>query len=90
MKWQFPVVSAARGPLAVITLMVKRTELPAASEADILNSKIKLVTLTIEHHLMTEGIRWEYHHSPGSGRSRRPQSLQPAFERASNRSDDRC
>jgi diguanylate cyclase (GGDEF)-like protein/PAS domain S-box-containing protein len=71
MKWQLPVLSRERGLLALMTLMVCRTDVPSPRECDVLASKIKLATLTIEHHLMTDGIQWNAHHDKLTGLANR-------------------
>jgi diguanylate cyclase (GGDEF)-like protein/PAS domain S-box-containing protein len=62
MKWLLPVPSREGGQLAVITLLTPRAEVPGPEENDILSSKVKLATLTIEHHLMTDGLQWTANH----------------------------
>jgi diguanylate cyclase (GGDEF)-like protein/PAS domain S-box-containing protein len=62
MKWLLPVPSRERGQLAAITLLTPRSEPPSSEESEILASKVRLATLTIEHHLMTDGLQWSAHH----------------------------
>jgi diguanylate cyclase (GGDEF)-like protein/PAS domain S-box-containing protein len=71
MKWQLPVPSREHGQLAVITILLPRTGVPTPHESDILTSKVKLATLTIENHLMTDGLRWNAHHDKLTGLANR-------------------
>jgi len=67
MKWQMPALSREHGQLAVMTVLVSRTELPTPHESDVLASNIRLATLAIEHHLMTDGLQWNAYHDKLTG-----------------------
>jgi diguanylate cyclase (GGDEF)-like protein len=71
MKWQVPVMSRKHGQLAVITLLLPRAELPTPHESDMLASNVRLATLTIEHHLMTDGLQWNAQHDKLTGLANR-------------------
>ena len=71
MKWQLPVPSREHGQLALITILLPRTGVPSPRESEMLASKVRLATLSIENHLMTDGLQWNAYHDKLTGLANR-------------------
>jgi diguanylate cyclase (GGDEF)-like protein len=54
-----------------MTLLVPGSLAPTPQECDVLGNKVKLATLAIEHHLMSDGIRWNALHDKLTGLANR-------------------
>jgi diguanylate cyclase (GGDEF)-like protein len=70
-RWHIPVASREHGKLAVIDILTPREQPPSHQEDEILAGKVRLATLAIEHHLMTEGIQWTAQHDRLTGLANR-------------------